>query len=111
MGMGSYFLGSQVKIPIQVMINNVPYSGTIPPIIEKIIQPDGTLAAGFPANALSLDTTSSSYYYTFVPPIIGDYIVIIKTTISGTEYYTHENFTVNSKIVVSPKVAPRAIAR
>ena len=47
MAMGSYFLGSTVKIPVTVQINGRPITGVIP-TIDKIILPSGANETGYP---------------------------------------------------------------
>ena len=41
----------------------------------------------------------SMYSFSFVPDLVGDYIVIIKNTIDGQDYYAHDNFTVTNGIM------------
>jgi hypothetical protein len=108
MATGSYQLGAEVKIPIQITLESVPYPGYMP-VVEKIIKPNGTLVAGFPANAEILDASSAMYYYAFTPDMSGDYIAIIKNTINGQDYYAYENFTVSnlSQVKAAPRAEPR----
>jgi hypothetical protein len=105
MATGSYILGAEVRIPIQITQNSIPYPGYTP-IVEKIIKPNGGLVAGLPAPASSLDSSSATYYFTFIPDVVGDYIAIIKNSINGQDYYAYENFTVASPVQI--KSAPRA---
>jgi hypothetical protein len=105
MATGSYILGAEVRIPIQITQNSTPYPGYTP-IVEKIIKPNGSLVAGLPAPAISLDSSSATYYFAFTPDLIGDYIAIIKNTIDGQDYYGYENFTVASPVQI--RSAPRA---
>lgn len=108
MATGSYVLGAEVRIPIQITLDSIPYPGYTP-IVEKIIKPNGTLVPGFPSEASILDASSATYYYNFTPDMIGDYIAIIKNTIDGQEYYAYENFTVSSPFVLksSPRAEPK----
>lgn len=105
MATGSYQLGAEVKIPIQITLESIPYPGYTP-TIEKIIKPNGTLVSGLPAQATILDESSATYYYTFTPDVAGDYIAIIKNSIGSEDYYAYENFTVSSLSQI--KSAPRA---
>jgi hypothetical protein len=105
MATGSYILGAEVKIPIQITLDSIPYPGYTP-VVEKIIKPNGTLVSGLPAPASILDESSATYYYSFTPDIQGDYIAIIKNTIDGEDYYAYENFTVATPFVL--RSAPRA---
>ena len=107
MATGSYNLGAIVRVPIQVHLDGIP-SHPIP-IIEKIIKPNGLTVAGLPAQATLADQTSYTYYYEFIPDLIGDYIVIIKTSLNGSDYYSFDNFTVSSS--ANMKSAPRAEPR
>ena len=77
MATGNYLLGATVKIPIQLTIDSIPYSGYTP-IVEKIIKPNGTLVAGLPIHSTVIDESSAMYSFSFVPDLVGDYIVIIK---------------------------------
>ena len=106
MATGNYLLGSIVKIPIQLTIDSTPHVGNIP-IVEKIIKPNGTLVSGLPANAIVIDQESAMYYYSFVPDLVGDYIVIIKNTMDEQDYYTHDNFTVSNGIKSAPRAEPK----
>lgn len=110
MAMGSYFLGSEVKIPVTVQINGVPLVGVIP-IIDKIILPSGISEAGFPKSMLATSQGSSTYYYNYKPKYIGDYLVLINITYEGTTYTTIENFTVNDNILkIATRNIPKAVA-
>lgn len=104
MALGSYYLGAEVKVPIQVTTGGKALPGYVP-IIEKIIRPDGTLVSGLPAAATVADNTFATYYYQFTPDMVGDYIIIIKNTINGTDYVALENFTVSSRVV--PRAEPK----
>lgn len=107
MATGSYNLGAIVRIPIQVHLDGIP---THPiPIVEKIIKPNGLTVSGLPAQATLVDETSATYYYEFMPDLIGDYIVIIRTHFDSNDYYSYENFTVSSSsnIRSAPRAEPR----
>jgi len=104
MATGSYILGATVKIPVQVLLDGQPYIGATP-IIEKIIKPNGVSASGFPAETSVADSALSTFYYNYVPDVVGDYIVIIKSTIDGIDYMTIDNFTVAT---LTMRSAPRA---
>ena len=104
MALGSYYLGAEVKIPIQVTTGGRALPGYVP-IIEKIIKPNGTLASNLPAAATLVDNNFATYYYQFTPDMVGDYIILIKNTINGTDYVTLENFTVSSRVV--PRAEPK----
>lgn len=106
MATGNYLLGATVKIPIQLTIDSVPYPGYTP-VVEKIIKPNGTLVAGLPANSIIIDEGSAMYYYSFVPDMVGDYIVIIKNTVDDQDYYAHDNFTVTNGIKSAPRAEPK----
>jgi hypothetical protein len=110
MAMGSYFLGSIVKIPVTVQINGEPKTG-VTPTIERLILPSGRNEAGFPRQMIATHAGSSTYYYTYKPVEKGDYIAIINIIFEGTTYTTIENFTVNDNIIrVATKNIPRAVA-
>jgi len=104
MATGSYILGATVKIPIQVLLDGQPYIGQSP-VIEKIIKPNGTAATGFPADTTVADSALATFYYSYVPDVVGDYIVLIKSVIEDVEYITIDNFTVATQPM---KSAPRA---
>lgn len=104
MALGSYYLGAQVKVPIQVTTGGRALQGYVP-VVEKIIRPDGTLVAGLPAAATLVDNTFATYYYQFTPDMVGDYIILIKSTIDGVDYVTLENFTVSSRVI--PRAEPK----
>lgn len=108
MALGSYFLGAEVKIPIQVTTGGRALPGYVP-VVEKIIKPDSTSVPGLPAAATLVDNTFATYYYQYTPDMIGDYIILIKNTIDGTDYITLENFTVSARIAAGTGSAvPRA---
>jgi hypothetical protein len=110
MAMGSYFLGSEVKIPVTVQVNGIPLTGVVP-IIDKIILPSGTSASGFPSAMEATHTGSSTYFYNYKPNVIGDYIVLININYQGSTYTTIENFTVNDNVLkIATKNIPRAVA-
>lgn len=106
MAMGSYLIGAKVRIPIQVTVDGKPYPGYTP-IIEKIIKPNGSLVSGLPANATAIDSELSTYYYEYIPDVVGDYVVIIKNTINGEDYIALENFTVSRQLISAPRAEPR----
>ena len=106
MATGNYILGAEVKIPIQFTIDGTPDHSTVP-VVEKIFNPNGTLAPGFPVTASTLDYNSSMYYVTFTPTMVRDYIVLIKSTHDGDDYYTHDNFTVSNGIKSAPRAEPK----
>jgi hypothetical protein len=106
MATGNYILGAQVKIPIQFTIDGAPHPDATP-TVEKIIAPNGTLVPGLPALATVLDHDSAMYYYQFTPSMVGDYIILIKSNHEGTDYYTHDNFTVTNGIKSAPRAEPK----
>ena len=106
MATGSYILGSVVKIPVQFTIDGMPNS-EVTPVIEKIINPNGTLFPGLPQEASAEDATSAMYSFSFTPTMVGDYIVLIKNTFEGQDYYTHDNFTVSNGIKSAPRAEPK----
>lgn len=110
MAMGSYFLGSEVKIPVTVQVNSIPLLGIVP-TIEKIILPSGTSENGFPKPMVITAAGSSTYYYNYKPKYIGDYIVLINIVHEGSTYTTIENFTVNDNVLkLATRYFPRAVA-
>lgn len=110
MAMGSYFLGSEVKIPVMVQINGVPLQGVIP-TVDRIILPNGTTESGFPKNMVATHNGSSTYYYNYIPKMIGDYIVLIHITYNDVVYTTIENFTINNNVIkIATKNIPKAVA-
>lgn len=106
MALGSYLLGAEVKIPIQVAVNGQPYTGSVP-TIEKIVKPNGSLVSGFPDDATVIDEDLATYYYNFTPDAIGDYIVIIKKIINNEDYIVIDNFTVARQINAAPRAEPK----
>lgn len=106
MALGSYLLGAEVKIPIQVTLDGQPYAGVIP-TIEKIVKPNGSLVSGFPSNATVIDETLATYYYNFTPDVIGDYIVIIKKIINNEDFVDIDNFTVARQMSAAPRAEPK----
>jgi hypothetical protein len=106
MALGSYILGAVVKIPVQVLVDSQPYLNSIPSI-ERIIKPNGTSASGFPALMTVADVDLATYYYSYTPDAIGDYIVLIKSTIESTDYINLDNFTVASQMRSAPRAEPK----
>lgn len=106
MATGSYILGSVVKIPIQFTLDGAPHSDTIP-VVDKIINPNGTLLPGFPQEATVEDSNAAMYSFSFTPTMTGDYIILIKNTFEGQDYYTHDNFTVSNGIKSAPRAEPK----
>jgi hypothetical protein len=110
MAMGSYFLGSEVKIPVTVQVNGIPLIGVIP-TIDKILLPSGVSETGFPKPMVITGPGSSTYYYNYKPKYIGDYLVLINISYEGTTYTTIENFTVNDNILrIATRNIPKAVA-
>jgi len=106
MATGSYILGSVVKIPIQFTLDGVPHSEVVP-VVDKIINPNGTLLPGLPQAATVEDLAAAMYSFSFTPTMTGDYIVLIKNTLDGEDYYTHDNFTVANGIKSAPRAEPK----
>ena len=106
MATGSYILGSVVKIPVQFTVDGVPHSEVIP-VIEKIINPNGTLFPGLPQETSVEDINAAMCSFSFTPTMVGDYIVLIKNTFEGQDYYTHDNFTVSNGIKSAPRAEPK----
>lgn len=106
MALGSYILGAVVKIPTQVLVSGQPYLNSVPSI-EKIIKPNGTEVSGFPALMTVADSALATYYYSYTPDTVGDYIVIIKSTIDSTDYINLDNFTVASQMRSAPRAEPK----
>jgi len=109
MAMGSYILGSKVRIPLQVTDAGVPYTEGINPKIKQIITPDKTSAYNSAKSMKVLDQNYGTYYFDYTPSEVGDYVVIITYTVEGVELSVLENFTVNSRSGLSN--IPRAEAR
>jgi hypothetical protein len=110
MAMGSYFIGSEVKIPTTVQINGISQPG-ITPVIDRIILPSGSNEAGLPSQMVETSPGSATYYYNYKPKFIGDYIVIINIEYEGSTYTTIENFTVNDNVLkIATRNIPRAVA-
>jgi hypothetical protein len=107
MAMGSYTLGAEVRIPLQVTMGGIAETGSISPTITSIVEPSGTSASGFPELMTEMDSDYGTYYYDYTPESVGDYVVIITYTVDAQEYTTLENFTVKS----SSRTAPRAESR
>jgi len=105
--MGSYSLGATVRIPLQVTEGAVAETGNISPTIQSIVKPNGASVSGFPASMSEIDSDYGAYYYDYVPPAVGDYVVIITYTVDLQEYTALENFTVKSE----SRAVPRAEAR
>ena len=106
MATGNYLLGATAKIPIQLTLDNIPYPGWTP-VVEKIIKPNGTLMPGFPIAATVIDEVSATFVYSFAPDMVGDYIVLIKTTVDDQDYYSYDNFTVTNGIKSAPRAEPK----
>jgi len=107
MAMGSYALGSSVRIPLMVTEGGIAHTGSISPTITSIVKPNGTSASGFPTTMVEIDSDYGTYYYDYTPASVGDYVVIITYTVDSQEYTTLENFTVKS----ASRAAPRAESR
>jgi len=100
--MATYNLGSTVKIPLQITINAVAFSGEANPKIRKIILPSGNEEVGFPQSMLTIDQKFGLYYYNYIPNEKGDYIVIFSFEIEDTEYTTIFEFSVYTKDTLRP---------
>lgn len=109
MAMGSYFLGSKVRIPLQVLENGMALEERIYPKIKSIVKPDGTQVFGTVRDMSILSLSDSTYYFDYVPEALGDYVVIMTYEVGGMEFTAIENFTVNSK--TNMVYVPRAEAR
>jgi hypothetical protein len=110
MAMGSYFLGSDVKIPVMVQVNGIPLQNVIP-TIDKIILPNGISESGFPQTMIPTHSGSSTYYYNYTPKVKGDYIVLIHIVYNDVLYTTIENFTINDNVLkIATKKVPKAVA-
>lgn len=110
MALGTYILGASAKIPMQVMINNLPVTDATP-IIKKMILPDGTEDSSFPQEMTAIDDESGIYFYEYIPEVIGDYIVTISTTINSVEYISNEHFIVAPRNPYVTGFAPRIEAK
>ena len=111
MGMGSYALGSIVKIPFQITDGGVPISDSSP-YIEKIVKPSGAVVSGFPKEMGAVDSDFGTYEYEYTPGAAGDYIVIISVEIDGETYVSLDNFTVTTSSSESDcSTVPRAESR
>lgn len=109
MAMGSYFLGSTVRIPLQVTENGMAVSDSLDPKIKRIVKPDGTSAFSGSRNMGVLSEDYSTFYFDYTPDALGDYVVIITYTLEDVEFTTIENFTVSSK--TNMVYVPRAESR
>lgn len=109
MAMGSYFIGSKVRIPLHITEFGISFEEDVKPFVKSIITPDGVSAQGFPSKMQYLSQEDAMYYYDYSPSSIGDYIVIMTYSLDGVEYTAVENFTVNSK--TNMVAAPRAESR
>ena len=107
MAMGSYTLGAEVRIPLQVTMGGIAETGSISPTITSIVEPSGTSASGFPELMTELDSDYGTYYYDYTPESVGDYVVIITYTVDSQEYTTLENFTVKSSLRIVPRAESR----
>ena len=107
MAMGSYSIGSYVRIPLQVTEGGVAHTGSISPTVTSVVKPDKTIDSSFPKSMVEIDSDYGTYYYDYKPESVGDYVVIITYTVDSQEYTTLEYFTVKS---MSTEV-PRAEAR
>lgn len=106
MAVGNFKLGEEVIIPFQITNGGIPISDS-EPYIEKIILPSGIASSGFPAEMSAVDASLGTYSYSYTPPAVGTYIVIITVVIDGDTYTSLDNFVVSS----SSSTAPRAVAR
>ena len=107
MAMGSYTLGAEVRIPLQVTMGGIAETGSISPTITSIIEPSGTSASGFPELMTEMDSDYGTYYYDYTPGVVGDYVVIITYTVEGQEYTTLEYFTVKGMSLSIPRAESR----
>ena len=109
MAMGSYFLGSTVRVPLQVPEQGMALDENVHQKIKTIVRPDGTSAFGSPKSMSILSAADSTYFYDYTPDLLGDYVVIITYTLEEVEFTTIENFTVNSKsnMVYVPRAESR----
>ena len=109
MAMGSYFLGSVVRVPLHVSDSGIAFTENVSPKIKMIIKPDGRSAFSSPQPMSTLSEDYATYYFDYEPDMTGDYVVIIVYYLDEDEFTVIENFTVNSK--ASMKTAPRAESR
>lgn len=109
MAMGSYFLGSVVRVPLQVLENGMALPERVYPKIKMIVKPDGTQAFSGTRNMNILSLGDSTYYFDYTPDSLGDFVVIMTYELDGLEFTAIENFTVNSK--TNMVYVPRAESR
>ncbi len=109
MAMGSYFLGSTVRIPLHISENGMAFTEDVSPKIKTIVKPNGKSAFSSAQNMSTLSSDYATYYFDYKPDTIGDYVVIINYYLDDDEFTVIENFTVNSK--TSMVAAPRAESR
>jgi len=109
MGMGSYNLGSSVRIFLHVTDGGIAFSDIANPRVLKVVLPSGTNDSSFPATMIEHDSEYSIYFLDYMPKTVGDYIAIMTYYVDGVEYTAVENFTV--KISSSLSTIPRAEAR
>lgn len=107
MALGSYSIGSEVRIPLQVTSGGIAETRGISPTVKSIVKPDGTSESGFPSAMSEIDSDYGTYYYDYKPPVVGDYVVIITYTVDSQEYTTLEYFTVKSMSTAVPRAEAR----
>jgi len=107
MALGSYSIGSSVRVPLQVTEGGIAETSDISPTITSIIKPDGIAETGLPAAMSEIDSDYGTYYYDYTPATVGDYVVIITYTVDAQEYTTLENFTVKAASTAIPRAESR----
>ena len=78
---GPFKSGDNIRIPLEVSLNEVPISMS-DPRVERIIAPNLTNLSGFPVPMNELKT--GVYYYEITLSTIGNYTVIVQAEYEGT---------------------------
>ena len=97
MSLGSFTVGTTVRIPLQVLENGgIPATGVSGVAISEMVKPDLSKDSDFPKNMTLLSSDYSVYYLDYTPEDTGNYIAIITLTIGSTTYSQIESFHIAS---------------
>ena len=112
MSLGTFPLGSTVRLPLQVLENGgLPVSIAQVDTIEvrKIIKPDLSSDNSYPKSMILIDTDSALYYLDYKPTQEGNYIVIYNITINEIVFSQMDSFYVSSASSGQRTAIPTAI--
>ena len=76
MSLGSFLLGSTVRLPLQITEGGIPVTDVSSVKVQKVILPNKQIDTNFPKNMSLVDSSGSVYFLDYIPQAIGNYVVI-----------------------------------